>query len=96
MALNFTLSLPFAPRVAGGKPRARRSLLARYGEWLRRLDDAQRLREADPRLAQDIGAALGCDRPPEGFAADPRPLWGIGLTPGPTEVPPAWFGRRGD
>ena len=67
-----------------------RGLLARYGAWVRRLDDAERPAELDPRLAGDIGAAPGCERCPESFAVDPRPLWGIGLTLQPTEV----SGRR--
>jgi hypothetical protein len=71
-----------------------RWLLVRCGDWLRRRCDAARLRGMEPRLARDIGVAPGCDRGPEGFAVDPRPLWGIGLTPQPTEVPPAWFRRR--
>jgi hypothetical protein len=62
---------------------ALRGLLARYGDWVRRLDDAARLAELEPRLARDIGAAPGGGRRPEGFAVDPRPLWGIGLTPQP-------------
>jgi hypothetical protein len=62
-----------------------RGLLARYGAWVRRLDDAAKLAELEPRLARDIGAAPGGDRPLEGFVADPRPLWGIGLTPQPVD-----------
>ena len=64
-------------------PAARPGLFARCGGWLRRRDDAR-------PPARD-GAAPGARhrrrpglRPcPEGFAVDPRPLWGIGLTPQP-------------
>lgn len=62
-------------------------LLARYGAWISRRDDAARLAEMDPRLARDMGALPGPDRRPRGFAADPRPLWGIGLTPRPMDGP---------
>jgi hypothetical protein len=64
---------------------AARGLFAWYGERVRRLRDAETLAELDPRLARDIGAAPGCDRCPEGFTADPRPFWGIGLTPQPVD-----------
>ena len=37
----------------------------------------------EPRQARDIGCAAGTERAPEAFAADPRPLWGLGLTPMP-------------
>jgi hypothetical protein len=47
--------------------------------------DRRRLREIDPHFARDIGVAPGWDRAPEGFVVDPRPLWGIGLTPQPME-----------
>lgn len=71
-------------------------LLDRCGAWLRRRDEAARLREMEPRLARDIGAAptsggLCLD----GFAADPRPLWGIGLTPQPGSTTPPWSRRPG-
>lgn len=72
----------------------RRGLLARCREWLRRRDDAARLREMDPRLARDIGVAPGGDRRPEGFAVDPRPLWGVGLTPWPVDARPPWVERH--
>ena len=67
------------PRI--GLPRI--DLLTLYGAWIDRMEDARRLREMDPRQARDIGCAPGEDRGPEGFAADPRPLWGLGLTPMP-------------
>jgi hypothetical protein len=70
------------------------SLLAWYGAWLSRLNDGAALREIEPRMARDIGVAAGTDRCPQGFAVDPRPLWGIGLTPRPTEELPPWTSRR--
>jgi uncharacterized protein YjiS (DUF1127 family) len=78
-----------APGVAAG-----RALFARCGDWLRQRNDAARLREMEPHLAQDIGLAPGCDGRPEGFAADPRPLWGIGLTPQPFDATPPRSPRR--
>jgi uncharacterized protein YjiS (DUF1127 family) len=66
------------------------NLLARYGAWLCRLNDAAALREMEPHRARDIGVAPGCDRAPDNFVVDPRPLWGIGLTPQPTEAMPPW------
>jgi hypothetical protein len=82
---------------ASATPRPRRSLLDRCSAWLRRRDDAARLHEMDPRMARDIGAAPGRDGCPQGFAVDPRPLWGVGLTPQPTETTPPWSsGRRRD
>jgi uncharacterized protein YjiS (DUF1127 family) len=84
---------------AGWRPPTLRSallgLLARYGAWMRRRDDAARLAEMDPRLARDIGAAPGGERRPEGFAADPRPLWGIGLTPQPMDGHAPWSAAAG-
>ncbi len=74
--------------------RPRLTLLDRYGAWLQRRADAARLREIDPRLARDIGSAPGLDCAPEGFAVDPRPLWGIGQTPQPMDVVPPWSGNR--
>jgi hypothetical protein len=66
-------------------------LLARHGEWVRRLDDAARLAELEPRLARDIGAAPCADRRPEGFGVYPRPLWGVGLAPQPVHAhSPPW------
>jgi uncharacterized protein YjiS (DUF1127 family) len=69
--------------AAPPSPATRPGLLARCGGWLRRRSDAARLREMDPHLARDIGVAPACGPCPEGFAVDPRPLWGIGLTPQP-------------
>lgn len=71
------------------------TLLARCGAWLRRVNHAAALPEMDPRMARDIGASLQADRGPEGFAIDPRPLWGIGLTPAPMDTLPPWSRRRG-
>jgi hypothetical protein len=34
----------------------------------------------DPHMARDIGA-FQRNPMPEGYVVDPRPLWGIGLTP---------------
>jgi hypothetical protein len=72
-------------------------LLTRCGMWLRRLNDTRALQGLDPRLARDIGVVPRYgDRGPEGFACDPRPLWGIGLTPQPLDVAPPWSrDRRG-
>jgi len=60
-----------------------RGFVWRSMTWIRQAADRRHLREMDPRLARDIGVARGWDRPPEGFVVDPRPLWGIGLTPQP-------------
>ena len=72
-------------------------LLARYGTWVRRRNDAARFAEMEPRLARDIGDVPGCASRPECFAVDPRPLWGIGLTPQPLDRrwPPSERGRIG-
>lgn len=91
--MSTSISLPMdalVSRPAADEPRGRGGLFARYCTWLSRLQDAQRLREIDPRMARDISVSLGADRCPDGFAVDPRPLWGIGLTPRPMDVPPAW------
>ena len=64
--------------------RSRPGLLGRCGAWIRRLKDAQSLSEIEPRMARDIGVPPGRNRCPEGYGVDPRPLWGIGLTPQPT------------
>jgi uncharacterized protein YjiS (DUF1127 family) len=53
--------------------------------WLRGIGHARALREMDAAQARDIGVAPGWDRAPEGFGVDPRPLWGIGLTPQPMD-----------
>ncbi|MBD0274982.1 MAG: hypothetical protein ICV73_24035, partial [Acetobacteraceae bacterium] len=92
MAVSITLPdvspLAGSPRPAATTPAAAiaagRGLLARCADWLRCRSDAARLREMDPHLARDIGLVPDCgDRGPDGFAVDPRPLWGIGLTPQP-------------
>jgi hypothetical protein len=67
-------------------------LLARCGDWLRCRNDATRLRDMEPHLVRDIGAAPACECRPDGFAVDPRPLWGVGLTPLPTAMAPPWSG----
>lgn len=72
----------------GAPRRAQPGLLARLRAWLRRREGAARLREMDPAQARDIGVPPGPDRPPEGFAVDPRPLWGIGLVPRPMDAAP--------
>lgn len=91
--MTASISLPIDLRAAHPavrEPRQRGGLLARYWLWLRNLEDAQRLREIEPHMARDVGVSPGADRCPDGFAVDPRPLWGIGLTPCPMDVPPAW------
>jgi hypothetical protein len=80
-------------RVSQSRPTS--NLLARCAAWLRRVTDAQRLSELEPRIARDIGAAECPDRYPKGFAVDPRPLWGIGLTPMPMDTLPPWKAGRG-
>jgi hypothetical protein len=92
---DITLSASDVGRTAGAQSVALgRGLLARCGAWLRHRNDAARLRDMEPHLARDMGVAPVCDGCPEGFAADPRPLWGIGLTPLPTSVSPPWSGDR--
>jgi hypothetical protein len=71
-----------------------RRLLARCGDWLRRRNDAARLRDMEPHLARDIGISPRGGRAPKGFAVDPRPLWGVELTPLPTATAPPWSGDR--
>jgi hypothetical protein len=97
MAVSITLPdiSPSAssPRPAAATPAvaiaAGRGLLARCAYWLRCRRDATRLRDMEPYLARDIGLDPGCgDRGPEGFALDPRPLWGVGLTPQPMDTRP--------
>ena len=73
---------------------ARPGLLARCNGWLRRRNAAAQLRDMEPRLARDIGVAPACDPCPAGFAVDPRPLWGVGLTPQPMGAAPPWSPRR--
>ena len=90
MAIQTTFAdlLPYADnaRRTATTPGAGRGLLARCGDWLRQRNDAAYLREMEPHLARDIGVAPGRGPCPEGFAADPRPLWGIGLTPQPMDT----------
>ena len=95
MVTPFSLSMPFRTARTRSAPRERPSILARYATWLRRLNDAQSLHEIEPHMARDMGVAPGADRCPEGYAVDPRPLWGIGLTPMPGDELPPWSRRRG-
>ena len=81
------LAVPSAGSILG-------AILARYGAWLDRLDQADRMREIEPRLARDAGIPAGADRCPDGWVVDPRPLWGIGQTPGTGDVLPDWNSRR--
>jgi hypothetical protein len=83
----------FTPAVAAMR-RLPGLLLARPLGWLRRVQEVRALRALEPRLARDIGAAPARDRPPEGFVVDPRPLWGVGLTPQPSDVLPPWRRRE--
>ncbi|MCU0946171.1 MAG: hypothetical protein MUF65_12490 [Rubritepida sp.] len=86
----------YAPGATAQAPRSGLSamaLLKRYGAWLRRINDARALREMDAARARDIGATPGWDQAPAGFAADPRPLWGIGLTPQPMDGTAPWSRR---
>jgi hypothetical protein len=55
--------------------------------------NARILRELDPHLALDIGAAVPLNPRPANFAVDPRPLWGIGLVPQPIDPSPACIRR---
>lgn len=92
--MSAPVSLPIGIRAfsrsAVKVPRAYTGLFARYCFWLRRLEDVQQLREIEPHLARDIGVSPGAHRCPNGYTVDPRPLWGIGLTPYPVDVLPAW------
>lgn len=91
-------SPPAAPlqRHAPATTRARQlrtALAARCGDWMARLGGAGDRHEIEPRLARDMGVAARCNHRPAGFAVDPRPLWGIGLTPQPAALPsrdPLW------
>jgi hypothetical protein len=74
--------------VAASLAVVRDGLLARCRAWLARRDTTARLRDLDPHLARDMGVAPCGDGCPEGFATDPRPLWGIGLTPQPMDTQP--------
>ena len=76
-----------AARGVAPRPGLVAALLGRYGAFLQRLEDAQRLREMDPRTARDIGAPAGIDACPAGQIVDPRPLWRIGQTPCLAEIP---------
>jgi hypothetical protein len=98
IAIAFLRVIPFADRVhrTAAAPRAAMPsiLLARCGHWLCRLNDTASLREMEPQLARDIDAAAGCNCGPEGFAVDPAPFWGIGLTPQPMDMAPPWSSNR--
>jgi uncharacterized protein YjiS (DUF1127 family) len=73
----------------------RAGLIASCRAWLVRRNHARVLRDLDPRLARDIGVVPACgDGTPEGFACDPRPLWGVGLPPCATDVAPPWSHDR--
>jgi hypothetical protein len=55
--------------------------LARYcRRWISRYLAGRHIDALDSRMARDIGA-IRHDPMPEGYAIDPRPLWGIGLIP---------------
>ncbi|HYZ34156.1 MAG TPA: hypothetical protein VE684_17935 [Crenalkalicoccus sp.] len=85
-----------ADRRTAAVPAPRRvGLIACFRAWLARGRQARMLRDLDPRLARDIGIVPECDRAPEGFACDPRPLWGIGLSPYPMDMTPRWFRGQG-
>ena len=90
------LAVPFVipTAIQASRPAPRPGLLARCGAWLRQLSGNLQLREMEPRLARDIGAAPPSNVCPEGYAVDPRPLWGIGLTPQPMETDPPWSAKR--
>jgi hypothetical protein len=96
MALQITLPFVFQSDSRRSAATVAADLVARCGAWMRRAHDEARLREIEPRMARDMGAtpAAGCQAP-EGFAMDPRPLWGIGLTPQPMDVAPPWSRGRG-
>lgn len=87
-----SVPLAAAREATTAGPPARFGLLRRCGMWLRRLNTARALREIEPRLARDVGVSPGADRCPDGYAVDPRPLWGIGQTPRPVvlDALPAW------
>ncbi len=93
-----TIARGFHAGSAGvAERRPRRTLLDRYVAWLCRREDAARLREIEAREARDMGVGgpgAGIDRAPPGFVVDPRPLWGIGLTPQPMEAAPPRSARR--
>lgn len=95
-AVRSSLTLSVARQSTTTAERQNRpSLLARCGALLWRLNGARALGELDPRLARDIGVVPGCGNGcPEGFPCDPRPLWGIGLTPLPMDTVPPWSRDR--
>jgi hypothetical protein len=87
---SFVPNRAHAPASAQVRP-VGPGLLARCREWLNEHHAARALRELEPRLARDIGApTAGCDGAPGNFMVDPRPLWGIGLTPAPMDTLPRW------
>jgi hypothetical protein len=57
---------------AGRRPPG--GIFSRCGEWLRRLEAEKRLRELDPRLARDIGIAVGRDWRQDGSPVEALPL----------------------
>jgi hypothetical protein len=89
---------PPKPRLPPGAVASRRRPLAACREFLQLLADRARSREVDARTARDLGlppcGASGA--PLDAFLVDPRPLWGIGLTPMPMAAPrpphDAWSG----
>lgn len=97
MAANVSLLLlhgrPADDRAADApvaRAATRPGLLARCAAWIRRMEGLQRLRDMEPHLARDIGVHPGQESCLGSFAVDPRPLWGIGLTPRPAEALPPW------
>jgi len=78
-----SLTPHLAAHETARKRRAGLGLLSVYIAWIESLRDAQALREMEPRRARDMGIPAGPDHCPAGFAVDPRPLWGVGLTPAP-------------
>jgi hypothetical protein len=72
-------------RIRASKPGP--GLWRRLLLWLRHRRTLVELQGAEPRMRRDIGLPPAPD-PMQGFAVDPRPLWGIGQTPQPRgEVP---------
>jgi hypothetical protein len=65
--------------------RARLDLAAFCRRWISRYLAGGHIDALDPRMARDIGA-FQRNPMPEGYVVDPRPLWGIGLTPEPTHA----------
>ncbi len=74
---------------------SRVGLLDRALAWLRQRADARILREVDPRMAIDVGIEPPRDPRPAGYVVDPRPLWGIGLTPMRVTDAPSTWGKAG-